>query len=71
MVKAMTKISEHQSKEMPKPESKPEKLAKILYGAIVRYIRAQSAPIGEKNAKFELDFSRERRVNVHTKNIDN
>jgi hypothetical protein len=50
-------------------DSKPEQLAKILYGAIVRYIKAQNARNGEKNAKFELDFSRGRRVNVHSKDI--
>jgi hypothetical protein len=52
-------------------DSKPERLAKILYGAIVRYINAKNARNGEKNAKFELDSDRKRRVNVHTKNIDN
>jgi hypothetical protein len=58
-------------KDLNRPESKPEKLAKIMYEGIVRYIKAKNARNGEKNAKFELDFSRERRVNVHTKDIDN
>ncbi|MDR0580869.1 MAG: hypothetical protein LBG04_02005 [Holosporaceae bacterium] len=59
------------SKKQASADSKPEKLAKILYGAIVRYIKAQNARIGEKNAKFTLDFSRDRRVNVHSKDVAN
>jgi hypothetical protein len=48
-------------------DSKPEQLAKILYGAIVRYVKAQNARNGEKDTKFELDSDRKRRVNRHTK----
>jgi hypothetical protein len=50
-------------------DSKPEKLAKIMYEGIVRYIKARNARIGEKNAKFELDSDRKWRVNRHTKDI--
>jgi hypothetical protein len=53
-----------------KPDSKPEKLAKLIYGAIVRYIRAKTAQTRAENAKFVLDSSRERSVNVVTKEID-
>jgi hypothetical protein len=58
-------------KESQNIESKPEKLAKIMYEGIVRYIKAKNAQNGEKNAKFELDFDRELRVNVHTEDVDN
>jgi hypothetical protein len=50
-------------------DSKPERLAKILYGAIVRYIKAKNAQNGEKNTKFELDSDCKRRVNRHTKEL--
>jgi hypothetical protein len=49
------------------PESKPEKLAKIMYEGIVRYTKARHALTREKNSGFELDSFGERRVNVHTK----
>jgi hypothetical protein len=57
-------------KETPRHESKPEKLAKILYRGIERYIRAENARNREKNCGWEVDFSRKRRVNVIGSNID-
>jgi hypothetical protein len=50
-----------------RPDSKPEKLAKIMYEGIVRHIRAKDAQTREKNSGFTVDFSGDRRVNVHTK----
>jgi hypothetical protein len=63
----MINYNTNSSKKQAVADSKPEQLAKILYGAIVRYIKAQNARIGEKNAKFELDSDCKRRVNRHTK----
>jgi hypothetical protein len=65
MINNNTKTPEKQAAA----DSKPEQLAKILYGAIVRYIKAQSARNGEKKPKFELDSGRKWRVNRHTKDI--
>jgi hypothetical protein len=60
----------HLKKESQNTESKPEKLAKILYGAIVRYVKAQNARNREKNTKFELDSGRSRRVNAPSRKFD-
>jgi hypothetical protein len=57
----------HLEKEPQNTESKPEKLAKIMYEGIVRYTKAKKALTREKNSGFELDSFGERRVNVHTK----
>jgi hypothetical protein len=65
------KTREKDEKDPNRPESKAEQLAKIMYEGIVRYIKAKNARNGEKNARFELDSDRKRRVNVHTKDIDN
>jgi hypothetical protein len=65
-----TKTYEKDEKDPNRPESKPEKLAKIIYGGIVRYIKAKNARNGEKNTKFELDSDRKRRVNVHSRKLD-
>jgi hypothetical protein len=48
-------------------DTKPEKLAKIMYEGIVRYAKARNAQVREKNSGFAVDFSGDRRVNVHTK----
>jgi hypothetical protein len=64
------KTQEMDGKAPTSPDSKPEKLAKIMYAGIVRYIKAKNARNREKNAKFALDFSRERRVNMISDNID-
>lgn len=37
--------------------SKPEKLALIIYEAILRYTEAKKAQNGEKKSKSELDFT--------------
>ena len=50
--------------------SKPEKLARIVYAAIVRYVKAKGSRIGEKNRSIVLDFSRERRVNMVNNEFD-
>jgi hypothetical protein len=53
-------------KDLQNIDSKPEKLAKIMYEGIVRYIKAKSAQTREKNSGFAVDFSGDRRVNMHT-----
>jgi hypothetical protein len=66
----MTEISKTHSKESSEssgPESKPQKLAKIMYEGIVRYTRAKDAQTREKSSGFAVDFSGDRRVTVHTK----
>lgn len=51
----------------PKPknaqiiDSKPAVLAKIIYAAIVRYIKAENARNRDKKANFALDSDRIRR----------
>jgi hypothetical protein len=49
-----------------RPDSKPEKLAKIMYEGIVRYTRAKDAHVREKNCGFAVDFSGDGRVTVRT-----
>ncbi|MDR1375514.1 MAG: hypothetical protein LBJ45_01725 [Holosporaceae bacterium] len=66
----MTDAIKQLEKDLTKPESKPEKLAKIMYAGIVRMIKAREARIGEKNRKLELDSDRKRRVNVPSRNFD-
>jgi hypothetical protein len=61
------KINKKDEKDQTKDESKPEKLAKIMYEGIVRYVNARKSLIREKNSGFAVDFSGDRRVNVHTK----
>jgi flagellin-specific chaperone FliS len=56
-------------KDPNRPESKPEKLAKIMYEGIVRYIKAKNALKREKSSGFNVDFDRVESVNVLTKNI--
>ncbi len=48
---------------------KAEKLAKIIYEAIVRYINSKNAEIGEKTHHYRLDLSRVWRGNS-VSNID-
>ncbi|MDR1375658.1 MAG: hypothetical protein LBJ45_02505 [Holosporaceae bacterium] len=64
----MTEISKNKLEESSSYESKPEKLAKIMYEGIVRYTKARNALTREKNSGFELDSSGERRVNVVGRN---
>ena len=50
-------------------KDKAEKLAKIIYEAIVRYTNSKNAEIGEKTYHYRLDFSRVWRGNSAS-NID-
>jgi hypothetical protein len=65
-VKMTIKPYKKDEKDTNSPDSKPEKLAKIMYEGIVRYIRAKDAQTREKNSGFAVDFSGDRRVNVRT-----
>ena len=47
-----------------KPLTKPEKLAKIIYRAIVRYTQAKKPAISDVKPNFRLDFNRIWRGNV-------
>ncbi len=48
---------------------KAEKLAKIIYVAIIRYINSKNTEIGEKTHHYRLDLSRVWRGN-NASNID-
>lgn len=48
---------------------KAERLAKIIYEAIVRYINSKNTEIGEKTHHYQLDLSRIWRGN-NASNID-
>jgi hypothetical protein len=61
------KTHKKDEKCMNRPGPKPEKLAKIMYERIVRYTKARNALTRKKNSGFAVDFSCDRRVNVHTK----
>jgi hypothetical protein len=69
-MKMTTETHKKNEKGPNSPESKPEKLAKIMYEGIVRYIKARNARNGEKNAKLELDSDRKWRVNVPSRKFD-
>ena len=47
--------------------TKAEKIARILYGAIVRYVKAKKSPASMGKVHFRLDFDRVRRGNVERK----
>jgi hypothetical protein len=66
--KGITMIDLHaiEDKDANRPDSKPEKLAKIMYEGIVRYVTARKSLIREKSSSFAVDFSGDRRVNMHT-----
>jgi flagellin-specific chaperone FliS len=68
-VKMTTKTYEKGEKDPNRLESKPEKLAKIMYEGIVRYIKAKNALKREKSSDFNVDFDRVESVNVLTKDI--
>jgi hypothetical protein len=55
---------EKDEKDQNRTESKPEKLAKIMYEGIVRYTKARNVLTREKNSGFAVDFSGDRRVNM-------
>ncbi len=44
--------------------SKTTILARLIYKAIVRYVKAKKSPITIKNPKFGLDFNRVWRGNI-------
>lgn len=48
---------------------KAERLAKIIYAAIIRYINSKNSEIGEKTHHYRLDLSRIWRGN-NASNID-
>jgi hypothetical protein len=66
-VKMITKTHKKDEKAPNRPDSKPEKLANIMYEGIVRYTKAKCAQTREKNRGFAVDFSGDRRVTVRTK----
>jgi hypothetical protein len=66
-VKMITKTHKKDENDANSSESKPEKLAKIMYEGIVRYTKAKCTQTREKNSGFAVDFSGDRRVTVHTK----
>lgn len=66
----MNKILKTKGKGSIASDSKSAQLAKIIYAAIVRYIKAKNARNREKNPGLALDFNCGRRVNVHTNKID-
>lgn len=47
--------------------SKAEKIARILYGAIVRYVKAKKSPASMGKSHFRLDSCRVWRGNVERK----
>jgi hypothetical protein len=67
-VKMTIKTYKKDEKDQNRTESKPEKLAKIMYEGIVRYTKARNALTREKNSGFELDSSGDRRVNMVGRN---
>lgn len=64
------KTSKSKPKDTQIIDSKTAQLAKIIYAAIVRYVKAENARNGEKSSRLALDFGRERRVNMHTEGFD-
>jgi hypothetical protein len=66
-IKMTIKTHKKDEKDVNRSESKPEKLAKIMYEGIVRYTKAKNTQIREKSSGFAVDISGDRRVNVHTK----
>ena len=44
--------------------SKSAILARLIYKAIVRYVKAKKSPMTAKNPKFSLDFNRVWRGNI-------
>ena len=53
-------------KKLEKLLTKPEKIARIIYKAIIRYIQAEKSPISEKKISFDVDNSRHWRGNTNT-----
>jgi hypothetical protein len=57
-------------KGQTKPDSKPEKLAKIIYSGLLRLKAAKEAQISGRNRHKTLDFGQPERVNVTKLKID-
>ncbi len=55
-------------KKLEKLLTKPEKIARIIYKAIVRYIQAEKSPVSERNVSFRLDNSQHWRGNSNDNN---
>ena len=45
--------------------SKPTILARLIYKAVVRYVKAKKSPNTARNLKFGLDFNSVWRGNIH------
>jgi hypothetical protein len=73
ITKRMTEMNKlrqpYLEKESRNIDSKPEKLAKIMYEGIVRYTKTKNALKREKSSDFNIDFDRVESVNVLTKSI--
>ena len=63
-MKSMIKKGNHQQKGLQDDESKPAQLAKLIFPAIVRYIKAQRSATVEKSPKFLLDYGNATRICV-------
>lgn len=50
--------NEFNNRNQEKEESKADKLAKIMYDAMVRYVNAKKSLIREKKPNFRLDSKR-------------
>lgn len=55
-------------KKLEKLLTKPEKIARIIYKAIIRYIQAEKTPMSEKKISFDVDNSRHWRANSNDNN---
>lgn len=64
----ITKPSKSRPKNTHIIDSKSVQLAKIIYAAIVRYMKAKNARIGDKNTNFALDAERRRSYVVDRNN---
>lgn len=60
----MTKTPNPKSRDAHIIDSKPAQLAKIMYAAIVRYVKAKNAQDRDKKANFALDVERKSRYVV-------
>jgi hypothetical protein len=67
MESKMIETMKPQSKKAVDADSKPARIAKLIYRGIERYIKAENARNREKNYGKTLDFSHERRVNRERK----
>lgn len=66
----MTKTSKSKQKDVHIIDSKPAKLAKLIYVGLLRLKTAKESLKSGRNSQKKLDFSRERRVNVSNGEFD-